>query len=167
MSHLIFNLRRICRAALPHLLFFSLQWNCWTLFVDLNFPVHAGIHARVEGNRAWWISPVGAALTKRRIIFPKRRKMEKNRGTRARGKKTTIAAEWNFLSVAILSTLLPAVFLQLFLFFIPLLTESNSRIWIYYLLSSCVTYWICFDQKCFLNATLLAISLHINCFFII
>jgi len=49
MSHLIFNLRRICRIALPRLLFFSLQWNCWTLFVDLNFPVHAGIHTRRGG----------------------------------------------------------------------------------------------------------------------
>ena len=28
ISHLIFNLRRICRTALPCLLFFSLQWNC-------------------------------------------------------------------------------------------------------------------------------------------
>lgn len=155
MSHLIFNLRRICRIALPRLLFFSLQWNCWTLFVDLNFPVHAGIHSRRGGGWGrgrWWISPVGAVLTKRRIIFPKRRKMGGQEGEKTRRARETVGGgggknrdHRRRVEFPARRHFIPLLAVAVFFFFPPrgsfcssIRALSNPRIWIYRLLSSCV-----------------------------
>lgn len=156
MSHLIFNLRRICRAALPRLLFFSLQWNCWTLFVDLNFPVHACIHAR-----GW----KGIGLGGYRRLAWRSQSVASFFETKKNGKKTEVREKKNYDRCGVefprrcyfYSDPLCGYFLAAFLFFISLSTESNSRIWIYYLLSSCITFRIYSDEKYPFNATLLII----------
>lgn len=166
MSHLIFNLRRICRIALPRLLFFSLQWNCWTLFVDLNFPVHAGIHARMRGVRKGGKGVVravvdiagrcGAHKASHHFSETKENRRRGSKNARARDsegkKKLRLPRGVKFPARRHFIPLLSVVFFfphDSFCFSARPL--SNPRIWIYCPLSSHVPSFR-FDEKSFLRA---------------